>query len=94
MNDDRISASPAVTAIEGLVRTPHSVYKAIAEDGSWSRASKDFLTGLGMITRIPLGQLGKPVGYLLDVEQGKAQPESGMDYARGLVSGRDVNRKQ
>ena len=92
--DDRMSTSPAVSTIEATVRAPHSVYKAIAEDGSWSRASKDFLTGLGMITRLPLGQLGKPIGYLADVSQDKVAPESGMDVARGLLSGKDVNRKQ
>lgn len=92
--DDRMSTSPAVSAIEATVRAPHSVYQAIAEEGSWSRASKDFLTGLGMITRIPLGQLGKPFGYIADVAQGRIEPDSLMDVARGLISGKDVNRKQ
>lgn len=92
--DDRISTSPAVSAMEGVVRTPFTVCKAIADDGSWKRAGKDMLTTLGIISGLPLGQLGKPVGYLADVAQGKAKPERPMDVVRGVISGKDVNRKQ
>lgn len=92
--DDRISTSPSVSMVESAVRAPNSVYKAIFEDGSWSRGAKDAMTMIGMMARFPLGQLGKPVGYIMDVNQGKANPESVMDYVRGLVSGRDVNKKQ
>ena len=92
--DDRMSTSPAVSMIESAVRAPHSVYKAIVEDGSRSRATKDLLTGLGVLTRLPLGQIAKPIGYALDVEQGNVSPESKLDYTRGLLSGKDVNRKQ
>jgi len=92
--DDRMSTSPAVSTIEATVSAPHSVYKAIAEDGSWKKATRDTLTALGLITRLPLGQLGKPAGYLMDVQQGKAEPEGVTDVVRGLISGKDVNRKQ
>jgi hypothetical protein len=92
--DDRISTSPAVSVLEGMVRTPSEVYNAIAHDGSWKKASRDLLTTLGMITRLPLGQLGKPVGYLADVAQGRTEPEGTADLVRGLLSGKDVNRKQ
>jgi hypothetical protein len=92
--DDRISTSPAVSVLESTFRLPYTVYKAIADDGSWKRAGRDMLTVLGFIFGIPLGQLGKPVGYLADVAQGKAKPESAMDVARGVLSGKDVNKKQ
>ena len=91
--DDRISTSASISALESTVRAPNSVYEAIAEDKSWKRAIKDTLTALGMITGLPLGQLGKPIGYAADVAQGKSQPETAMDYIRGLVSGKDVNKK-
>ena len=90
--DDRISTSPSVSALETAARSPVSVYKAIAEDGSWKKAVRDTLTTLGLITGLPLGQLGKPLGYAADVAQGKAQPESAMDVARGVISGKDVNK--
>jgi hypothetical protein len=91
--DDRISTSASISAIEQSLKAPVSLYKAIADDGSWKRAVRDTLTMLGMITGLPLGQLGKPIGYIADVEQGKAKPESAMDYVRGLLSGKDVNRE-
>lgn len=92
--DDRISTSASISAIEQSLKAPVSLYKAIADDGSWKRAVRDTLTMLGMITGLPLGQLGKPLGYIADVEQGNAKPESPMDYVRGLLSGKDVNREQ
>lgn len=92
--DDRISTSASVSALESTVRAPHSVYKAIADDGSWKKAVKDTLTMLGMLTGLPLGQLGKPLGYAADVAQGKTEPQSVGDVVRGAVSGKDVNRKE
>ena len=89
--DDRISTSPTVSVLETVIRTPESVYSAVAEEGSVKRAARDLLIAIGMITGLPLGQLGKPVGYLIDLEEGEAQPESAMDVVRGLMSGRDVN---
>jgi hypothetical protein len=89
--DDRISTSPTVSVLETVIRTPESVYSAVAEEGSVKKAVKDLLISIGMITGLPLGQLGKPVGYLIDLEEGEAQPESAMDVVRGLMSGRDVN---
>ena len=91
--DDRIRASAAITTLEAAVRAPHAVYKAIAEEGNWKTGARDFLTLLGLISGLPLGQLGKPVGYALAVEQGKAEPESVGDVVRGVVSGQDVNRE-
>jgi hypothetical protein len=80
-----------VSVLETVIRTPQSVYKAVAEEGSVKKAVRDLLISIGMITGLPLGQLGKPVGYLIDVQEGEAQPESAMDVVRGLMSGRDVN---
>ena len=90
--DDRISTSASVSALESTVRAPNTLYKAIAEDGSWKKAVRDTLTALGMITGLPLGQMGKPIGYAADIAQGKVNPESAMDVTRGVISGKDVNR--
>jgi hypothetical protein len=90
--DDRISTSPAIAALEAVARAPGSVYRAIAEDGSWKKGVRDLLTALGMITGLPLGQMGKPLGYAADIAQGRANPESAMDVTRGVISGKDVNR--
>lgn len=90
--DDRISTSASISALESTVRAPNTLYKAIAEDGSWKKAIRDTLTALGMITGLPLGQMGKPLGYAADIVQGKVNPESAMDVTRGVISGKDVNR--
>jgi hypothetical protein len=85
--DDRISTSPAVSAIESAVRSPKSVYEAIAKGKGTKKAIRDVLTLVGLLTGAPAGALARPLGYLSDVDEGKANPESGLDFARGLVSG-------
>lgn len=92
--DDRITTSPAVSMIESAVRSPYTVYKAISDDGSQKKAVQDTLTAIGLLTGLPAGALSRPLGYLADVNQGRAEPESALDVVRGLVSGRDVNREQ
>jgi len=92
--DDRISTSPVVSMIESAVRAPHSVYQAMAEDKSSKRAVKDLLTLIGLVTGTPASALGRPAGYLADVYDGVATPENALDVGRGLISGKDVNRKQ
>lgn len=90
--DDRISTSASISALESTVRAPNTLYKAIAEDGSWKKAIRDTLTALGMITGLPLGQMGKPLGYAADIAQGRVESGSAMDVTRGVISGKDVNR--
>jgi hypothetical protein len=90
--DDKLSVSPAISTIEATLFAPHSVYKALMDDGSWAKGTKDTLTAIGMLTGMPLGQIGKSVGYMMDVEQGRVNPQSTMDQVRGVISGRDVNK--
>lgn len=85
--DDRMSTAPAVSMIESAASAPHSIYKAIAEDGSGKRAIRDTLTLVSIATGIPVAALGKPLGYLSDIGQNKVEPTGGVDLARGLVSG-------
>lgn len=86
--DDRISTSPAVSMLESAVRAPYSVYKAITDDGSQKRATRDLLTFLGLATGLPLTPIARPVGYLMDVDEGNAEPDGALDMVRGLVTGR------
>lgn len=85
--DDRISSAPAVSMIESAAQAPHSVYKAILEDGKASRAIRDTLTLVSMVTGVPVAVLGKPLGYVADVSEGRASPTSAADAVRGAVSG-------
>lgn len=85
--DDRMSTAPAVSMIESAASAPHSIYKAIADDGSAKRAIRDTLTLVSIATGIPVAVLSKPLGYGADVAQGRVQPAGPVDALRGAVSG-------
>lgn len=86
--DDRISTSPSVSMIESALRAPVSVYEAVADDGSAKRAVRDALTLVGMASGLPAGALGRPLGYLANVEQGREEVSGPVDFVRGVVTGR------
>jgi hypothetical protein len=84
-----MSLSPAISVLEGAVGTPVEVYKNIAGDvDNEKKITKDALTLLGVITGLPTGPVGKPVGYLMDVQSGKAEPTGPIDFTRGLMTGK------
>lgn len=85
--DDRMATAPAISAIESAANSPSSVYKAIVDDGRAKPAIKDTLSLLTMLTGVPLTPLGKPLGYMADVGQGKVEPTSVVDAVRGAVTG-------
>lgn len=85
--DDRISTAPAVSSVENAARAPSEVYKAIAEDGDRSKALKDTLTAMTLLTGIPFQAVARPAGYLTDVLEGDVEPTSAADFGRGLITG-------
>ncbi|MGH8525310.1 MAG: hypothetical protein ACREXY_14235, partial [Gammaproteobacteria bacterium] len=86
--DDKIASSPAISAAEAAVRVPKDVYRVIFEDKDiGKREIRDVLTLLGLLTGTPAGALARPIGYAVDVEQGKVDPANEADYVRGLVTG-------
>jgi hypothetical protein len=85
--DDRVGTSPAISIVESAVRTPASAYKAIMEEGDQSRAAKDVLNAMTLLTGIPFSAASRPVGYALDVAEGDVEYMGELDYARGLVTG-------
>lgn len=87
--DDRVSLSPAISVLEGAYGAPAELYKRIADDANnEKKLTKDALTLIGVMTGLPTGPVGKPVGYLMDVQSGKAEPTGPVDFTRGLVTGR------
>jgi hypothetical protein len=86
--DDRITTSPAISAIESTVRAPHSVYTAISEGKNSNRAVKDSLTAIGLLTGLPTAALARPGGYIADVLEGKTEPKDPVDFIRGLATGK------
>jgi hypothetical protein len=87
--DDKLSLSPVISIIESTVVAPVSVYESIKENKDLKKKTvKDMLQLMGIMSGLPLGPLGKPIGYQMDVEAGKANPENLVDYTRGLVTGK------
>lgn len=87
--DDRLTLSPAVSTLESMIRVPKELYDNIVDDAdNEKRLTKDILQFLGIVTQIPLVPIGKPAGYLIDVNDGNAEPEGPVDFMRGLVTGK------
>jgi len=87
--DDRVGGSPAISAIEGAARTISGkpVYDAMFEDGDKSRAVKDVLNLMTLLTGLPFQAAARPIGYAVDVAEGDIEPTSDLDYLRGLATG-------
>jgi len=86
--DDRVSASPAVTVVTALAGAPFSAGKAIATGKGKKGATRDVLTAVGVIFGVPTGPLAKPIGYALDINEGKKNPTGPIDAARGYITGK------
>lgn len=87
--DDRLSLSPAISILESAAQGPGGVIKDIVEKGEVSKRSlKDSLMFIGLMTSTPTNVLGKPLGYLMDVQSGRAEPTGPIDFTRGLVTGK------
>lgn len=87
--DDRLSLSPVLNVLEGVAGTPYELYRNIAEDvDNEKKLTKDSLQLIGIMSSLPSGPIGRPVGYIMDVRSGRAQPTGPVDYARGLITGK------
>jgi len=85
--DDRLTFSPVLSVLESVSGVPSALIKDLGSEEIKKRTVKDSLMLLGVISGLPLGPIGKPVGYVMDVESGKANPSSPIDYGRGLITG-------
>lgn len=88
--DDKISTSPSISMVESAVGgNAKNVYRLMqGKEVSAKKAAKDTLTLIGLLTGLPLAPVGRPVGYLIDVSEGKTKPSGPIDFTRGLVTGR------
>ena len=86
--DDRVLSSPAVSAVETLVRVPKNFVDYLGGEGDLSRTTKDSLSLLTLMTGLPFQALGRPLGYLADVAEGDTEPKDAVDVARGMIAGR------
>lgn len=85
--DDRLSFSPVISVLEAGAGVPYLLYNDATKEELKKRTVKDFLNTVGVITSLPTGPLGRPIGYLMDVNEGDANPTGPVDFTRGLISG-------
>ena len=88
--DDRISTSPAINLLEtatvGAVKNAKRVLSG--EDLNKKVAARDTLSAIGLLTGFPVLPLSRPIGYVVDVNEGDAEPTGPIDFTRGLITGR------
>jgi hypothetical protein len=87
--NDRMTTSPAVTAIEAsTVGVGKAIVNAVDPDKEITGKNvRDVLTLVSLATGLPVSAAGRPIGYLVDVERGKIEPEGPVDLVRGLLTG-------
>jgi hypothetical protein len=87
--DDRITTSPSIAALESAtIGTSKAIIAVTDEDKDLTgRNVRDVLTLITLLTGVPVSALGRPAGYLVDVERGEIEPESGYDMIRGMITG-------
>lgn len=85
--DDKLTLAPAISLIDTSIQLPKKLIEAASKEELGKQTVKDTLTVIGAITNLPVGFLGKPTGYLMDLESGRAKPTGPIDLTRGLISG-------
>ncbi len=86
--DDRMSVSPAIGAIEGSVGVGKDLYDVLLDGKELKRAHvRDVFTLVGMVTGLPFAAAARPLGYMVAEQSGATDPANNIDYIRGLMTG-------
>lgn len=86
--NDRLNLSPGLSLIESAAGGSKALLQGDAFDGRLTKKEvRDVATLVALATGAPTNVIAKPVGYLLDVEEGRKNPENIADYAVGLTTG-------
>lgn len=81
--DDDMRVSPVFESVQSVLRAPAEVVEDVQKGDVRKKTVKDVLTAMSYALRLPLGWLGRPLGYLADDKN-----EDAMGTARGLITGR------
>ena len=93
--DDRVNMGLAISTLETLTDFPINLYKDIKNESvDTARTTKDFMSFIGNLSQTPLGALGKPTKYLIDVSKGDVQPTGPVDFTRGIFTGKKGERNR
>lgn len=82
--DDRLSISPLI----GMIEASKGVTNLMTKDELRSRDIRDAMNFFGTVTGLPMGAPARPIGFMIDMEQGKQKAENPLDYSRGLLTGK------
>ena len=87
--NDRMTTSPSVVALEASTVGVGKAAIALVDEETdvTGKNVRDVLTFLSMATGIPFSVLGRPAGYLVDVQRGEVEPTSTYDMIRGTITG-------
>jgi len=89
----RLSVAPSIATMGTFTRTIKDYIRMAQEDEvSTKQITRNTLTVLGCLLGLPLGQIGKPAGYIAGWMADEIETEGDVDFIRGLISGRDVNQ--
>jgi GNAT superfamily N-acetyltransferase len=87
--NDRMTTSPSVVALEASTVGVGKAAIALVDEETdvTGKNVRDVLTFLSMATGIPFSVIGRPAGYLVDVQRGEVEPTSTYDMIRGTITG-------
>ena len=87
--DDRISAPPAVSAIERMIAFPGKLAKAAEEGGhKGAIAVREFGTLLATFGIIAAPAVANRIAYGIDVAGDDIEPTGPVDLTRGVLTGK------
>lgn len=89
--NDKLSLSPVLGVAETAADSYKLFEKLLNGDDLTSKDSRAMAYAIGLTTGLPATIASKPIGYMLDVEAGKADPSGPIDYTRGLLTGKKGN---
>lgn len=86
--DDTIVPAPAFSSAAAVAGLPRDVYKLVTEGKNQKATIRDSATLLTLLSGVPwFNAVARPAGYLADINEGKVEPTSPLDFARGLMTG-------
>ena len=87
--NDRLNLSPAVSMLDSAASGVGAVLQGEAFDDRLTKKEvRDVAIAVALATGAPTNVIAKPLGYVLDVEAGKKEPDNAAEYGIGLLTGR------
>ena len=83
--NDKLSVSPAASAVDTAARVPMDLFKMTQGDGDLSNTIRDVLTAVSLLAGVPTAP--RQIAYVADVVEGDVEPAGAVDAARGFATG-------